>query len=218
MNRVDYDKLMRRQIEELCGRKAKLLLHSCCAPCSSACLERLKESFDITVFYYNPNIEEGEYRKRKAEQQRLLEQTDWADFLDCDHSPEDFYGMARGLEAITEGGERCLKCYALRIGRTAETAEKLGYEYFASTLTISPQKSSAAINAAGERAQQGRACKWLYSDFKKQGGYLRSCELAKEHGLYRQNYCGCVFSRREAKDRASLRAQGEKPLHRDINS
>ena len=166
MNRTDYDKLMQRQIAELRGRKAKLLLHSCCAPCSSACLERLKDAFDITVFYYNPNIEDAEYQKRKAEQQRLLEQTGWADFLDCEHSPEDFYAVARGMEALPEGGKRCLECYALRIGRTAETAEKLGYEYFASTLTISPQKSSSAINAAGERAQRGRACKWLYSDFK----------------------------------------------------
>ena len=210
MNRVDYDKLMQRQIEELHGRKARLLLHSCCAPCSSACLERLKDYFEITVFYYNPNIEDGEYQKRKAEQKRLLERTGWADFLDCDHSPEEFYGMARGMEELPERGERCLKCYALRIGRTAETAEKYGYEYFASTLTISPQKSSAAVNAAGESAQQGRACRWLYSDFKKRGGYLRSCELAKEYGLYRQDYCGCIFSRREAETRAAARAQSEK--------
>lgn len=207
MNRVDYDKLMGRQIEELKGRRAKLLLHSCCAPCSSACLERLKDSFEITVFYYNPNIEDGEYLKRKAEQKRLLEQTGWADFLDCDHSPEDFYAVARGLEDVPERGERCLKCYALRIGRTAEMAERLGYEFFASTLTISPQKSSAAINAAGEAAQEGRACRWLYSDFKKKGGYLRSCELAREYGLYRQSYCGCVFSRREAERRADEKSK-----------
>lgn len=209
---------MQRQIGELQGRKARLLLHSCCAPCSSACLERLKDYFDITVFYYNPNIEDGEYQKRKTEQKRLLERTGWADFLDCDHSPEEFYGMAHGLEALPEGGERCLKCYSLRIERTAETAERYGYDYFASTLTISPQKSSAAINAAGERAQQGRACRWLYSDFKKRGGYLRSCQLAKEHGLYRQNYCGCVFSRRVAEHRAGLHRHSENPQHDKINS
>ena len=194
------------------------MLHSCCAPCSSACLERLKDDFEITVFYYNPNIEDGEYQKRKAEQKRLLVQTNWADFLDCGHSPEEFCRIARGMEALPEGGNRCLKCYALRIGRTAETAEKLGYEYFASTLTISPQKSSSARNAAGERAQHGRACKWLYSDFKKRGGYLRSCELSKEYGLYRQNYCGCVYSRREAETRTDMRARSQKPAHEQNNS
>lgn len=203
MNRVDYDKLMLKQIEELGRKRAKLLLHSCCAPCSSACLERLKDSFDITVFYYNPNIEEEEYTLRKAEQMRFLKETGWADILDCDHEAEKFYELARGLEDMPEGGARCLKCYQLRLSRTAEEAERGGYDFFATTLTISPQKSSAALNSIGERAAEGLRAKWLYSDFKKRGGYLRSCELAREHSLYRQNYCGCTISRLAAEKRAA---------------
>ena len=194
--KTDYDKLMQAQIEELGGKKAKLLLHSCCAPCSSACLERLKEFFEITVFYYNPNIEEEEYRVRKAEQIRFLRETGWADVLDCDHEAEKFYEIARGMENVPEGGARCIKCYELRLSRTAEEAEKGSYDYFTTTLTISPQKSSAVLNAIGEKLAKDKRAKWLYSDFKKRGGYLRSCELAKEHGIYRQNYCGCEFSKR----------------------
>lgn len=196
MNKADYDKMMQKQIEELGGKRAKLLLHSCCAPCSSACLERLKDFFDITVLYYNPNIEDEEYNLRKSEQTRFLKETGWADILDCDHDAEKFYGLARGLENVPEGGARCLKCYELRLERTAEEAEMGGYDYFTTTLTISPQKSSQVLNAIGERLAEGKNAKWLYSDFKKRGGYLRSCELAREYSLYRQNYCGCVFSRR----------------------
>lgn len=197
MNRVDYDKLMQKEIEELHGARAKLLLHSCCAPCSSACLERLKDFFDITVFYYNPNIEEEEYFRRKEEQIRFLRETGWADILDCDHEAEKFYEISKGLEDAPEGGARCLKCYELRLRRTAEEAEKGGFDYFATTLTISPQKSSQTLNAIGERVAEGRSAKWLHTDFKKRSGYLRSCELAREHSLYRQNYCGCKFSREQ---------------------
>ena len=196
MNKPDYDKLMQQEIKKLNGRKATLLLHSCCAPCSSACLERLKDYFRITVFYYNPNIEDEEYSKRKAEQIRLIKETGWADIADCEHDAERFYDMSRGLEDCPEGGARCLKCYELRIRRTAEEAEKLGFEYFATTLTVSPLKSSAAINAIGEKVAAEFSANWLYSDFKKRNGYLRSCQLAGEHNLYRQNYCGCEFSRK----------------------
>ena len=203
MNKVDYDKLMQREIEALDGRKPKLLLHSCCAPCSSACLERLKDYFEITVFYYNPNIEDTEYFLRKSEQTRFIEETGWAKTLDCDHEVKKFYAAAAGLEDAPEGGARCLKCYELRLARTAEEAEKGGFEYFATTLTISPQKSSRVLNAIGEKLAEGKNVKWLYSDFKKRGGYLRSCELAREHSLYRQNYCGCKFSRRAAESRTA---------------
>ena len=196
MNKPDYDKLMQQEIKKLNDRKATLLLHSCCAPCSSACLERLKDYFRITVFYYNPNIEDEEYSKRKAEQIRFIKETGWADIADCEHDAERFYDMSRGLEDCPEGGARCLKCYELRIRRTAEEAEKLGFEYFATTLTVSPLKSSAAINAIGEKVAAEFSANWLYSDFKKRNGYLRSCQLAGEHNLYRQNYCGCEFSRK----------------------
>ena len=201
MNKVDFDKLMQNEIAALGGRRAKLLLHSCCAPCSSACLERLKEHFEITVFYYNPNIEEDEYALRKAEQIRFLKETGWADILDCDHEAEKFAEIAAGLENAPEGGARCLKCYELRLARTADEAERRGFEYFATTLTISPQKSSAALNSIGEKLAEGRKVKWLHSDFKKRGGYLRSCELAREHELYRQNFCGCKISRLAAERR-----------------
>ena len=201
MNKVDFDKLMQNEIAALGGRRAKLLLHSCCAPCSSACLERLKEHFEITVFYYNPNIEEDEYALRKAEQIRFLKETGWADILDCDHEAEKFAGIAAGLENAPEGGARCLKCYELRLARTADEAERRGFDYFATTLTISPQKSSAALNSIGEKLAEGRKVKWLHSDFKKRGGYLRSCELAREHELYRQNFCGCKISRLAAERR-----------------
>ncbi len=192
---------MQNEIAALGGRRAKLLLHSCCAPCSSACLERLKEHFEITVFYYNPNIEEDEYALRKAEQIRFLKETGWADILDCDHEAEKFAGIAAGLENAPEGGARCLKCYELRLARTADEAERRGFDYFATTLTISPQKSSAALNAIGEKLAEDRKVKWLHSDFKKRGGYLRSCELAREHELYRQNFCGCKISRLAAERR-----------------
>lgn len=201
MNRVDFDKLMQKETEKLGGNKARLLIHSCCAPCSSACLERLKDYFDITVLYYNPNIEDGEYEVRKAEQIRFLKETGWAEILDCDHETEKFYQAVKGLENCPEGGARCAVCYRLRIERTAEEAERLGFDYFATTLTVSPLKSAYVINAIGEECAKGKSAKWLYSDFKKRGGYLRSCELSREHGLYRQNYCGCEFSRRARQDK-----------------
>ena len=200
MNRPDYDKIMQSEaarLTEKCGRKPRLLLHSCCAPCSSACLERLKDSFEITVFYYNPNIGGEEYLKRKAEQLRLLKETGWADILDCDYEAEKFAKACAGLEDAPEGGARCIKCFELRIGRTAEEAERGGFDCFTTTLTVSPLKNASAINLIGERAAAGKNTVWLHSDFKKRGGYLRSCELAREHNLYRQDYCGCEFSKRE---------------------
>ena len=171
-----------------------ILLHCCCAPCSSACLERLKDYFKITVFFYNPNIEDGEYERRKAELIRFITETGWADFIDCDHNEKEFYSAVKGLEHEKEGGARCEKCFKLRLEKTAKTADKYGYDYFTTTLTISPLKNAEVINEIGE-SLEGNA-KWLYSDFKKRGGYLKSIELSKEHELYRQNYCGCVFSRR----------------------
>ena len=207
MNAINYDKKLTEITDNLGGERKKLLLHACCAPCSSACLERLKEHFEITVFYYNPNIEEDEYALRKAEQIRFLKETGWADILDCDHEGEKFYEACRGTEHLPEGGARCLKCFELRLARTAAEARAGGYEYFATTLTVSPLKPAAAINAIGERLAESCGVKWLPSDFKKRGGYQRSCALAREYSLYRQNYCGCEFSRKE-RERADAQRKG----------
>ena len=173
----------------------RLLLHSCCGPCSSRCLETLKEKFAVTVLYYNPNItDRAEYEKRKGEQIRLLRETGWADFLDCDYDPAAFFSAVKGLEEEKEGGARCYCCYELRLAETARVAAEKGFAFFCTTLSVSPHKNAQWINEIGERLEKEYGVQWLYSDFKKQNGYLRSVELAKEYHLYRQNYCGCVFS------------------------
>lgn len=189
MNRLNYDKLMQEQLKTAQGKT--LLLHCCCAPCSSACLERLKDYFKITVLFYNPNIEDEEYLRRKTELKRLIAETGWAEFLDCDHDTGEFYSAVLGLESEKEGGARCLKCFELRLAKTASLAKD--YDFFTTTLTISPLKDADAINEIGKRLGKE---KWLYSDFKKNDGYLKSVNLSKQFGLYRQNYCGCVFSKR----------------------
>jgi predicted adenine nucleotide alpha hydrolase (AANH) superfamily ATPase len=182
-----------------------LLLHSCCAPCSSYVINYLSNHFKITVFYYNPNItEESEYRHRVEEQKRLISQMPTkykVDFIEGDYNTNDFYNIAKGLESCPEKGERCLKCYRLRINKTARLAEDKGFDYFTTTLSLSPLKSSIAINEIGEdEGQKLTKSKWLYSDFKKKDGYKKSIELSKEYNLYRQNYCGCIYSKRGAKD------------------
>ncbi len=174
------------------------MLHCCCAPCSSACLERLKDFFRITVLFYNPNIGGDEYDKRKNELIRLISETGWAGFLDCDREEEKFYAAARGLEGEKEGGARCEQCFRLRLSKTAELAEEGDFDFFTTTLTISPLKNAELINTIGEELGGKR---WLYSDFKKRGGALRSIQLSAEYGLYRQNYCGCVYSKRDAQMR-----------------
>jgi len=195
----NYDKKMQEQIKGI-EKGARLLLHSCCAPCSSACLERLKEHFSVTVLYYNPNIEEeAEYTKRKAEQIRFLKETGWAEFLDCDHEAAAFARIAEGLENEPERGARCYRCYALRLKKTAQIAKEKGYGYFATTLTLSPHKNADWLNEIGEKEGDRYEVIYLYSDFKKQEGYYRSIDLAKEYGLYRQDFCGCRYSKREEK-------------------
>ena len=192
----NYENLMLEQIERMQGRK-KLLLHSCCAPCSSACLERLKEYFDITVLYYNPNIDEsGEYEKRKAEQIRFLNETGWADFLDCDHEKERFFEAVLGLEQEPERGKRCYVCYKLRLERSAQIAKEKGFDFFATTLTLSPYKNAEWLNEIGEEVGGRYEVNYLYTDFKKKGGYHRSIALSKDYGLYRQDFCGCKYSKR----------------------
>lgn len=189
----NFDKLMERQISGA-GKGKKLLLHCCCAPCSSACLERLKDSFEICVLFYNPNIESVEYERRKAELIRLINGTGWAKIIDCDHDTRQFYDAVKGFENCKEGGERCEKCFELRLEKTAEAARELNFDFFTTTLTISPLKNAAKINEIGKRLGGE---KWLYSDFKKKNGYLESIKLSKEYNLYRQDYCGCIFSLRD---------------------
>ena len=194
MNRCDMNKKM-LEIMDKVPAGTRLLLHSCCGPCSSRCLETLKEKFAVTVLYYNPNItDRAEYEKRKGEQIRLLRETGWADFLDCDYDPAAFFSAVKGLEEEKEGGARCYCCYELRLAETARVAAEKGFAFFCTTLSVSPHKNAQWINEIGERLDKEYGVQWLYSDFKKQNGYLRSVELAKEFHLYRQNYCGCVFS------------------------
>ncbi|MGN1372608.1 MAG: epoxyqueuosine reductase QueH [Candidatus Coproplasma sp.] len=194
MNKINYDREQKKIIDGLNGKKPKLLLHACCAPCSSACLERLKDYFSITVFFYNPNIEDEEYLKRKGELIRFIEETGWAEIADCEHDTTSYYAAVKGLELCKEGGERCERCFALRLNRTAIEAERLGFDYFTTTLTISPLKDEQLINSIGYGLENKYSVKWLPSDFKKQNGYLRSIKLSEQYSLYRQNYCGCIYS------------------------
>lgn len=183
------------------GMTPHLLLHSCCAPCSSYVLEYLSRYFKITVFYYNPNIyPEEEYRKRVWEQRQLIEKMpleNEVDFIEGEYERERFYQMSRGLEGLPEGGERCFRCYALRLEEAAALAKKLGCDWFTTTLSISPMKNAKKLNDIGEELGRVYGVNCLPSDFKKKDGYKRSVELSKAFGLYRQDYCGCVFSKRE---------------------
>ena len=175
------------------NHKKKLLLHSCCAPCSSYVLAYLTQYFDITVFYYNPNIlPEEEYQKRLSEQKRLLKEAyAGVQLIEGNYEPEVFYEMARGMEQESEGGARCFRCYELRLRETARMAKENGYDYFATTLSISPHKNAAKLNEIGERIAAEYGIAHLPSDFKKKDGYKQSIELSKTYQLYRQGYCGC---------------------------
>lgn len=204
MNKINYqrelDQVIGRITEE--GKRPSLLLHSCCAPCSSYCLEYLSRYFDITVFYYNPNItDEEEYHRRVAEQKRLIGELGGISFLEGPYDRERFYEMAKGLEDIPEGGERCFRCYALRLKKAVEEAKRGSFDYVTTTLTISPMKNAQKLNEIGKQAAEDVGQEWLPSDFKKKNGYRRSVELSAQYGLYRQNYCGCEFSKREAEER-----------------
>lgn len=194
MNKPNYDEEMVKTINSLGGNRPKLLLHACCAPCASACLERIKDFFDIYVLFYNPNIEHCEYVKRKNELIRLLNATGWGKLWECEHDTAPFYRAVRGLEECPEGGERCKKCFELRLGRTAAEAKLGGFDYFATTLTLSPLKNAALINEIGKQVGDACGVNWLCSDFKKKDGYLRSIRLSEQFGLYRQNFCGCIYS------------------------
>ena len=195
----ELEKLISKNQKE--GIVPKLLLHSCCAPCSSYVLEYLSDYFEITVFYYNPNIfPESEYTKRILEQQMLIQDMKFkhpVSFLAGAYERERFYEIARGLEHLKEGGERCFKCYELRLEEAAKIAKEIEYDYFTTTLSISPMKNAEKLNEIGTKIAKQYGVEYLQSDFKKKNGYKRSIELSKEYGLYRQDYCGCEFSFRD---------------------
>ena len=218
MSRINYSKALDREIQSLSERgiRPRLLLHSCCAPCSSYVLEYLREYFHITVFYYNPNItDSSEYAYRLAEEKRLIEEynrqveeqdltgmhsTSEAmkiDILEAPYDPERYLAAVRGLEECPEGGDRCGICFALRLGETARAAGEGGFDLFATTLTISPLKDADRLNEIGQKAGAKYGVPYLPSDFKKKDGYKRSIELSGQFGLYRQNFCGCTFSKTE---------------------
>lgn len=204
MQNRNYQKELEKLIEnnQREGRKPSLLLHSCCAPCSSYVLEYLAPYFRIYDFYYNPNISpKKEYEDRKDELVRLIDEMKLSTevtFLEGTYQPEDFFAMAKGLEDVPEGGERCFLCYEMRLREAAKIAKEYGTDYFATTLTISPLKNAAKLNEIGERLSLEYGVAYLPSDFKKKNGYKRSVELSAQYDLYRQNYCGCVFSKWQA--------------------
>lgn len=204
MEKINYQKRLDEIIENLQGTP-RLLMQCCCAPCSSYCVEYLSKYFEITVLFYNPNIyPTEEYDHRKSELKRLISEMKTKNpvkMLDCDFESEKFYQMAKGMENCREGGERCFKCYDLRLSKTAQTARKNGFDYFTTTLTISPLKNAQKINEIGNKLAEEYGVAFLPSDFKKRNGYKRSIELSREYGLYRQNYCGCVYSRPQKKEK-----------------
>lgn len=202
-NKRNYQKELDSLLERIQKEEKvpKLFLHSCCAPCSSYVLEYLSQYFEITVFYYNPNIyPPEEYRERAEEQKRLIEHFPAKypiSYVEGAYDTGRFYDMARGMEKLPEGGERCFACYELRMREAAFFAKEGGYDYFTTTLSISPLKNAQKINEIGEALEKELGVRHLPSDFKKKNGYKRSTELSREYELYRQNYCGCVFSKNE---------------------
>lgn len=202
MNKINYQNQLDRIIENISPEKPpRLLLHSCCAPCSSYTLEYLSRYFDITVYYFNPNISpKREFDKRFEEQKRLISQMPFKNsvtLVEGDYNYDDFLEIAKGLENVPEGGERCFRCYKMRLESTARLAKEQGFDYFCTTLSISPLKNSQKINELGFEIEKKYGVKWLPSDFKKREGYKRSIQLSKEYSLYRQNFCGCIFSKNQ---------------------
>ena len=206
MNNINYQKETDRIIDDIKneGTAPRLMLHSCCAPCSSYTLEYLSQYFEITVFYFNPNISpKQEFEKRFEEQRRLIEALpakNKISLIKGEYNPEEFYSIAKGLENAKEGYERCFKCYRLRLEKTAEIAAAQGFDYFCTTLSISPLKNSQKINEIGFETAEKYSVKWLPSDFKKKEGFKRSIELSREYDLYRQDFCGCIYSKKAKED------------------
>ena len=195
---INYQIELEKELKKIEGTKPKLLLHVCCAPCSSYVLTYLCDYFDITILYYNPNISPiEEYEKRLNEAKRLIKELNKENIhiMECDYENEEFESIAKGLEDAPEGGIRCRKCYKLRIEKAAKYAKENNFDYFTTTLTISPLKNSQVLNQIGKELEEKYNIKYLYSDFKKKEGYKTSIILSKKYNLYRQNYCGCIYSK-----------------------
>ncbi|TAH71173.1 MAG: epoxyqueuosine reductase QueH [Anaerolineaceae bacterium] len=202
---LELDKIIKGIEDKSTAKLPKLLIHSCCAPCSSYVLEYLSEYFAITVYYYNPNIyPEDEYIRRAKEQEELINKMLLKNnvlFIKGDYEPKKYYELIKGHEKDSEGGDRCFICYRMRLEEAARVAYEGGYEFFTTTLTISPHKNANKLNEIGEEVASIYGVLFLPSDFKKRNGYKRSIELSEEYGLYRQDYCGCIFSQRRGKSR-----------------
>ncbi|MCR4841874.1 MAG: epoxyqueuosine reductase QueH [Eubacterium sp.] len=200
MARTDYNKIFEATLEDIRAKGAvpSVLLHSCCAPCSSACLQRLAQDFSVTVFYYNPNLyPEEEYHHRASEQERFVKLFPAAhpiSFIEGDYDRSAFFDAIKGLEDIPEGGERCFACYRMRLEATAGLAARRGFDFFTTTLSISPLKNAGVLNETGAELSEKYGVPYLFSDFKKKDGFKRSTELSAQYGMYRQDYCGCEFS------------------------
>lgn len=226
----NFQRELDRLLQTIPAGERSLLLHSCCAPCSSYCMEYLREYFRITVFFFNPNItEQAEYEKRAAEEKRLIaayngqvergcftgmrstERAQKIGILEGRYCLQEFYETAKGYEQCREGGERCRRCYELRLRATADEAARGGYDFFTTTLSISPLKNAAALNEIGGRLAEEYGVPYLFSDFKKKDGYKRSIELSAQFELYRQDYCGCVYSKAE-RERQKRDADGNAVL------
>ena len=213
MNKINYKKKMLEIVSGFGDRVPTLLLHDCCAPCLSSVLEQMDPLFQVTVFFYDPNIlPEDEYKKRLAEVKRLLSEMPLqhpVNFIEGRYNVRQFYKLSRGLEQEPEGGERCMRCYRLRLEETAKYAKAGGYDFFTTTLTVSPYKNEQKLNEIGLELAKSYEVPFLPSDFKKNGGYQRSIELSRIYGLYRQNFCGCPFSKETArKKRAEPKRAG----------
>lgn len=215
MNKQNYHLKMLEMIKEYCGedKVPSLLLHSCCAPCSSYCLELLSQHFAVTVFYYNPNIyPPEEYEMRVEEQDRFIKEFPSKypiSFVEGTYDTAKFYEMAKGMEQLKEGGERCFACYEMRLRESAEYAKEHGFDFFTTTLSISPLKNAEKLNEIGQKLEAEYGIKYLYSDFKKQNGYKRSTEISNEYDMYRQYYCGCVYSKKQRDDEIAARKEHE---------
>ncbi|MBQ4340798.1 MAG: epoxyqueuosine reductase QueH [Firmicutes bacterium] len=201
----NYDLIMQKMIKDHEGGRPKVLLHSCCGPCSTACIERLAEDCDVTVFYYNPNIDnEDEYKLRRDEQIRYINErygpSGKVNYLEGRYDVENFLAFAQSMADLKEGGGRCSLCFELRLRETASEAKEKNFDLFATTLTVSPMKNAEIINEIGIKLEKEYDVRFLVSDFKKRAGFQRSIELSKEYGLYRQHYCGCSFSKAEISD------------------
>lgn len=214
--KINYRLECEREIKLNQGRTPRLLLHSCCAPCSSYVLEYLTQYFDTTILYYNPNITPSEeYHKRVDELKRLIATAPYphaVQLIEGRYDSSEFFAIAKGLEDLPEGGERCFKCYTLRLEESAKAAAQGGYEYFTTTLSVSPYKNAAKLNAIGRELSEKYGVKYLYSDFKKKNGYRRSIELSAQYGLYRQNYCGCIYSAMAAEEKMRQKTEASSNL------